>query len=135
MPARFRKKVRKMRGSHTHGWGAKKKHRGAGSQAGRGGANKFYSKKTSATLAGQFGKKGFHSLSKKYLKVINVQQLDELALAKKIKEIDVSAMGFDKVLGDGKITVPIVVKAKSFSEGAKSKIEAAGGKVVSEKVE
>ncbi|MEO2152191.1 MAG: 50S ribosomal protein L15, partial [Thermococcus sp.] len=25
---RRRKKVRKLRGSHTHGWGCKKKHRG-----------------------------------------------------------------------------------------------------------
>ena len=30
------KKVRKFRGSHTHGYGSKKKHRGAGSRGGRG---------------------------------------------------------------------------------------------------
>ena len=137
MPARFRKKVRKMRGSHTHGWGAKKKHRGAGSQSGRGGSNKFFSKKTSATLAKQFGKKGFVSLSKTEVKTIDVQDLDQLARTRNVKEVNVTAMGFGKVLGSGRITVPLNVKAEKFSEGAKKKIEDAGGKVITpqEKVE
>lgn len=35
---RRKRKVRKLRGSHTHGWGGcKKKHRGGGSKGGRGG--------------------------------------------------------------------------------------------------
>ena len=137
MPARFRKKVRKMRGSHTHGWGAKKKHRGAGSQSGRGGSNKFFSKKTSATLAKQFGKKGFVSLSKTEVKTIDVQDLDQLARTRNVKEVNVTAMGFGKVLGSGRITVPLNVKAEKFSEGAKKKIEDAGGKAITpqEKVE
>ena len=131
VPARFRKKVRKMRGSHTHGWGAKKKHRGTGSQSGRGGSSKFYSRKTSAILEKQItGKKGFVSLSKTEVKTIDVQDLDQLARSRNVKEVDVTAMGFGKVLGSGKITIPLVVKAKSFSAGAKSKIEAAGGKAV-----
>ena len=33
-----------------------------------------------------------------------------------------------KVLGSGEIAVPVSVTAKSFSEGAKTKIEKAGGK-------
>ena len=137
MPARFRKKVRKMRGSHTHGWGAKKKHRGAGSQSGRGGSNKFYARKTSATLAKQFGKKGFVSLSKTEVKTIDVQDLDQLARTRNVKEVNVTAMGFGKVLGSGRITVPLNVKAEKFSEGAKKKIEDAGGKAITpqEKVE
>ncbi len=135
MPARFRKKVRRFRGSHTHGWGAKKKHRGGGSQSGKGGSNKFYAKKTSAILAGQFGKKGFVSLSKTEVKTIDVQDLDQLARSRNVKDVDVTAMGFEKVLGSGRITVPLVVKAKSFSAGAKSKIEAAGGKAVAPQAE
>lgn len=137
MPARFRKKVRKMRGSHTHGWGAKKKHRGAGSQAGRGGSNKFFSRKTSAIVAKQFGKKGFAPISRIEVKTIDVQDLDQLARSRNVKEVDVTAMGFGKVLGSGRITVPLNVKAEKFSEGAKKKIEAAGGKAVApqEKVE
>ena len=35
---RTRKKNTRQRGSHTHGWGAKKKHRGAGNRGGRGNA-------------------------------------------------------------------------------------------------
>ena len=131
MPARFRKKVRRFRGSHTHGWGAKKKHRGGGSQAGKGGSNKFYSRKTSAIVAKQFGKKGFvNPVAHRAVRAINVHELDQLAHSRNVKEIDISALGFDKVLGDGKITVPLVVKAASFSAGAKSKIEAAGGKAI-----
>ena len=33
-----------------------------------------------------------------------------------------------KILGDGDITHPLVVKANKFSASAKAKIEAAGGK-------
>ena len=36
MTVNRRKKVVKQRGSHTHGWGSKKKHRGAGNRGGRG---------------------------------------------------------------------------------------------------
>jgi len=34
-----------------------------------------------------------------------------------------------KILGKGELTKPLVVKANAFSESAKQKIEAAGGKV------
>ena len=36
MVVRREKRVRKLRGSKTHGWGSKKKHRGGGSRGGRG---------------------------------------------------------------------------------------------------
>ncbi len=119
-----------MRGSHTHGWGAKKKHRGGGSQAGKGGSNKFFARKASAIAAGEFGKKGFFPVTSKEVRAINIEQLDELARNNQLKEIDVSAFGHDKVLGSGKITLALTVKAPRFSAGAKRKIEASGGKVI-----
>ena len=38
MTVNKRKKNSRQRGSHTHGWGAMKKHRGAGNRGGRGAA-------------------------------------------------------------------------------------------------
>ena len=34
-----------------------------------------------------------------------------------------------KVLGNGELTKPLIVKAKKFTQSAKEKIEKAGGKV------
>ena len=61
MVVRFRKKVRRMRGSHTHGWGAKKKHRGAGSRGGRGQAGMLKHKKSWMLKNDphHFGERGF----------------------------------------------------------------------------
>jgi len=36
MTVNKRKKMSRLRGSHTHGWGAKKKHRGKGNKGGAG---------------------------------------------------------------------------------------------------
>ncbi len=44
--------------------------------------------------------------------------------------IDVTELQRDKVLGTGKITRALVVKARSFSKSAEEKIEAIGGKAI-----
>jgi len=60
-----RTKRSRQRGSHTHGWGAKKKHRGAGNRGGRGmagtGKRADQKKPTIMNLYGNeyFGKRGF----------------------------------------------------------------------------
>src|SRR3989338_3046822 len=57
MTVRFKQKTRKWRGRTSHGWGMKKKHRGGGSQGGRGlgGSHKHkFSFVTSKDL-GRFG--------------------------------------------------------------------------------
>ncbi len=135
MTARFKKKVRKMRGSHTHGWGAKKKHRGKGSKAGAGRSNWLFSKKslTYSYQKERLGKRGFVVPgTKKEIRAINLEQLDTLAAERNVKEIDVSSLGFEKVLGSGKIMRPLKLKAKMVSKGAKEKILQAGGSVVTE---
>lgn len=133
MPARFRKKVRRMRGSHTHGWGEKKKHRGAGSRGGKGRAGLYFQKKSLFMNDREKydAKKGFNPPTRKEVRAINLRELEALALKAGKKEIDVSEFGFEKVLGAGKILSVLSVKAKSFSVGAKEKIEAAGGKIIS----
>ena len=135
MTARFRKKVRRQRGSHTHGWGAKKKHRGSGSRGGAGAGGMFFQKRSYVTTyePDRFGRKGFvPQASAKRLKTINVKGVEALAIKNKLKEIDVAQFGYGKVLGAGKITIPLSVKAKVITESAKAKIQEAGGKAVSE---
>ena len=126
-----------MRGSHTHGWGEKKKHRGAGSRGGKGNAGLYFQKKSlfMNDRKKYEGEKGFTSPTRKKIFSINIRDLETLAFKQNKKEIDVGAFGFQKVLGPGKISIPLEVKAKSFSASAKEKIEAAGGKAISEEAE
>jgi len=89
-----------------------------------------------------FGKHGFKRPVKvvEELRAVNLKQLDQLAgnlLKEKIAEkeedkikIDVSKLGYQKVLGSGRLTQPLIIKAKVFSKQAVKKIEDAGGKVV-----
>jgi large subunit ribosomal protein L15 len=129
MVVRFRKKVRKQRGSHTHGYGSKKKHRGGGSRGGRGygGSHKHKYSRIVAYERNHFGYKGFHSLKKKG-KTINLDELDKMIGNK--NEIDLSKLGYNKLLSRGNISKSIIVKIKKFSKKAKEKIEKAGGKIV-----
>ncbi|MEM2955847.1 MAG: uL15m family ribosomal protein, partial [Nitrososphaerales archaeon] len=70
-------------------------------------------------------------------KWINVGQLNEIyeGLSKigKIKKkdgkalIDLTDLGYDKLLGEGEVKHPYYVMAKSFTKSAKDKIEKAGG--------
>lgn len=135
MPAK-RKKVVKMRGSKTHGYGSKKKHRGGGSKGGRGQAGQFKHKKTFFKRWGKAKQPRFKSLEHRGIrpseKAINIGDLVNLAEGK--SEIDASEFGYGKVLSEGVLERPITIKAKKFSERAKAKIEAAGGKAVVEEV-
>ncbi len=70
--------------------------------------------------------------------IINVVDLDAFEANSTIDEAVLRAAGLIKgdsnaglkVLGDGEITKPFTVHANKFSESAKQKIEAAGGKIV-----
>ncbi|MFQ6010110.1 MAG: uL15m family ribosomal protein [Candidatus Aenigmatarchaeota archaeon] len=133
MVQRFRKKITRQRGRRWHGWGSKKKHRGGGSRGGRGKAGMFKHKKSWALKHGYvFGKRGFKlpEVVKRAVKSINVQDLDELCRKRGIKEVDVGKLGYGKVLGSGKITQAITVRAMIVTPKAKEKIEAAGGKII-----
>jgi len=125
-----RKKVVKQRGHRTHGYGSPKKNRGKGHRGGRGMAGSEKHRKTFLLkhgLAGG-GKTGFISKTGKKLKTINLRLVGRLA--GKEKKIDLTKMGYDKVLGTGDITKPLEVTADFFSAGAKEKIEKAGGKAL-----
>ena len=136
-----RKKSNRMRAQTTHGWGAKKKHRGSGNRGGVGmaGTGKRADQKKISILKNHgnayFGKKGFSSLKKK-LKIINLFYLENHAeilsinKEKDIFTIDLTKLGIDKILGSGNITKRMNLICNFASKNAISKIEAKGGKVI-----
>ena len=120
------RKIRHLRGRKT-GYGAKKKHRGAGSRGGRGLAGLHKYKWTwTVTQEPNHFKKPSMKPKPKLFSVINLHQINELAVKNGLKEVDLSCY---KVLGEGKLTVPLTVKAKGFSKSASEKIQKAGGKI------
>ncbi len=134
MVVRRKKKIRKQRGSWTHGWGGKKKHRGSGSRGGVGkaGRKKFKKSWVIKHEPRYFGKRGFKIPvgSKKGVVAINLRDVDLLAKNLNKTEINLSELGFDKVLSTGSLTQPLTIKAKKFVERAKQKIEQSGGKAI-----
>ncbi len=145
MPTKDRK-VRRQRGSRTHGWGQVGQHRARGGRGGTGKAGLDKHKwswviKHDPTY---WEKKGFVStktLGKK-VSIINVGKLDALAnklesekkLERKEKKIflDLESLGYDKLLGTGEIAKPMLVKVASYSEAASRKLEEAGGQILKE---
>lgn len=138
------RKIRKLRGSRTVGGGSSKKRRGAGHRGGRGNAGLHKSKWTWVVKydPNHFGKYGFKRPQGSILKfnTVNIDYLDEkseelveqgLAQKKdKAIEIDVTDLGYNKVLGKGKVTKPLIIKSPKFSSLAIRKIEEAGGEVI-----
>ncbi|WP_297419401.1 uL15 family ribosomal protein [Thermococcus sp.] len=144
---RRKRKVRKLRGSHTHGWGCKKKHRGGGSKGGKGMAGTGKRKNTKWTWIIRYapdhlGKRGFHRpKAVQYTpNVINLSDIDEnlqlfLDAGIAYEEdgriiVDTTQLGVDKVLGSGKLTKPLVVKAYYVTPKAEEKIKAISGEVL-----
>ena len=86
-------------------------------------------------LARRIPKRGFNNIFAKPLEAINVSALEKFDNGTEITaEVLLKAgvlskcqYGF-KVLGNGSLTKNLTVKATAFSESAKAKIEAAGGK-------
>ena len=134
MVVRRKKKIRKLRGSKTHKWGGKKKHRGSGSRGGVGKAGRKKFKKSWVVKhePRYFGKRGFKVPvnAKKQIRSINLRDIDLLANSLNKTEINLSELGFDKVLSTGNLTQPLTIKAKKFVEKAKQKIEQSGGKAI-----
>ena len=145
MPTKDRK-VRRQRGSRTHGWGQVGQHRARG---GRGGTGKAGLDKHKWTYVVKHDptywlKKGFVSARTlgKTVNIINVGKLDALAdklnsekkLERKDKKIilDLESLGYDKLLGTGEIVKPMLVKVESYSESASRKLEEAGGEILKE---
>ena len=86
-------------------------------------------------LTRRIPKRGFNNIFAKPLEAINVSALDRFEDGAVVGAAELLAAGIlskceygVKILGGGEITKKLTVKASAFSETAKSKIEAAGGK-------
>ena len=86
-------------------------------------------------LARRIPKRGFHNIFAKPLESVNVSALnafedDSVVTAEALLEkgiLSKCTYGV-KILGSGELTKKLTVQASAFSESAKEKIEAAGGK-------
>ena len=129
MPHKLRK-IRKFRGSRTVGYGRIGQHRDAGSKGNRKvGRHKHLWSKIVTTQPDYFGKHGFtspQSLHRKE-KTINLHQLDQLA---QTPNINLTQLGYTKLLGTGKLTKPLTIQVKAYSKSAQEKVKQAGGEIV-----
>lgn len=126
------------------GGGCSKKRRGAGHRGGKGmsGGHKHMWSWIVKYDPKHYGKYGFKRPPKTIAKInpVNLDFLSEKAnelvnngLAteeNKIITINVTDLGYDKVLGKGKLTKPLIIKSPNFSQSALNKIESAGGEAI-----
>ena len=143
MPHRLRK-VRKNRGSRTQGWGRVGQHRRTGSKGRRNaGRHKALWSYVVKYEPDYYSKVGFTSPKslKPGMKIINVGTLNGIAteLSTEMQEdktvIDLSALGYTKLLGTGRVTKPLVIRIVSCSKSAAEKVKSAGGQVLTETLE
>ncbi len=143
MTVNRRRKVRKYRGSKTHGGGSKKKRRGSGHRGGvgRAGSGKRADQKKPSMLQMGivFGKHGFKKKQPRVIKAVNLgwiqAKLPGLHAAGKVNEkaglveVDLSKLGYNKVLGGGRLTQKVAITTEYASASVKGKVEKAGGKL------
>ncbi|MFL2963506.1 MAG: uL15m family ribosomal protein [Candidatus Thalassarchaeaceae archaeon] len=122
-------RTNKFRGSRYHGRG-KKSGRGAGKRGGRGnaGINKHRLLTRLKYMPRHWGMHGFnrHPSLRKVNISINLQEVQDITEG---DSVNLGELGYDKLLGKGKINRPINITVAKASERAVSKVEAAGGSV------
>ena len=132
------RKTRKLRGSRTHGWGQVGQHRASGHKGGLGksGMLKHHFSTMLKDYPDHFGHDSTHPPHPNIIKKwTSVRDLDEL-FAKSGKQegekkiLDLISLGYDKLLGGGKVKNAYTVKIKQFTASAEEKIKQAGGEVL-----
>lgn len=147
------RKVRRMRGRRTHGYGRVGQHRKTGQRAGRGKTTQWKKSKKSYYLKQKelgfpdpdwdIGKKGFNrpqDITRIYqVNTLNLKDLDRkietLVLEKKASKsgntysINLNDINVQKILGRGIISKKINIAVKKASKKAIEKVESAGGKI------
>jgi large subunit ribosomal protein L15 len=129
MPHKLRK-IRKFRGTRTQGYGRIGQHRDSGSKGNRKvGRHKHLWSKIVTSEPNYFGKHGFHSPQAihKIEKTINLQKIDQMAVS---SEINLTELGYTKLLGAGKLTKALTIQVKEASKSAQQKVQNAGGKLI-----
>ena len=129
MATRLRK-VRHLRGSRTHGWGQVAQHRRTGAKGGSGmaGMHKHKWSYTVKYAPDHFGSNEWHpphpSVTGRW---VNVGELEKLS--GNSSDLDLSSIGYDKLLGQGVVSKALKIKVTRASESAVRKVKAAGGSV------
>ena len=133
--SRHTKKSKRIGRGHGSGWGktAGKGHKGQ--KARSGGSIRPGFEGGQMPLQRRIPKRGFNNIFAKTIIAVNVAALEVFedgaevnAQALAEKGIVKKACDGIKILGNGSLTKKLTVKANAFSESAKQKIEAAGGK-------
>jgi large subunit ribosomal protein L15 len=134
-PADGSKQSPKRLGRGTGSGLGKTSAKGHKGQKARSGAKKNGFEGGQMPLARRIPKRGFNNIFAKPLEAVNVSALDKFedgatvdAQAMIIAGVLSKCENGVKILGNGEITKKLTVKAAAFSETAKQKIEAAGGK-------
>ena len=125
---------RKGRGSGSgNGKTAGRGHKGQ--KARSGGGTRIGFEGGQMPLARRIPKRGFHNIFAKPLESMNISALNKFedgAVVDAQALLDAHVLSKCtygvKILGNGELTKKLTVKASAFSESAKAKIEAAGGK-------
>lgn len=120
-------------GHRTHGRGNVKNRRGSGNRGGRGMAGICKHKVSWETKysPGYFGKTGFTRPVGKDTKAINLYEINQRAVCNQLEKKG-GKYHFDfegKVLGSGQVTVPLVIRAASWSKNVEKKLGDAGGQI------
>ncbi|MDG6925506.1 MAG: uL15 family ribosomal protein [Nitrososphaerota archaeon] len=134
MPTRIRK-VRKLRGSRTHGYGQIGQHRHSGKQGGHGNAGLHKHKWSWMVIndPDHFSKDQYDVHNRNRIsRWLNVGELDgmQTKTSEGAISVDLTSMGVEKLLGSGDVKRAYNIKVESFTERAKTKVEEAGGKIV-----
>jgi len=143
LPHKLRKQ-RKQRGSRTMGYGRVGQHRKGGGRGGKGkaGGRKHFWIRTVKYEPDRYRKVGFKPPSTlgETPGTINVGELRELAAkvygietidaGEGTIELNLTELGYEKLLGRGKIKIPLRLGIPAYSARALEKVEAAEGEIV-----
>jgi len=127
-----RKRVGRGDGS-GHGKTSCRGHKGQGARSG--GNTKPGFEGGQMPLQRRLPKRGFHNPFRVEMAVVNLTQLEAFPSGGEVTPETLRAQGLVrgkdrriKILGDGSLSKPLMIKAHGFSATAKEKIEASGGK-------
>jgi large subunit ribosomal protein L15 len=136
-PAGSRKKRKRIgRGDGSgHGGTSCKGHKGQNARSGGGTRPGFEGGQM--PLARRLPKRGFRNIFRKNIVAVNIEQLNKFSAGSVVDAESLIRAGlvnrkFDgiKLLGKGIIDHPLSVKVDMVSQGARAKIEAAGGSII-----
>jgi len=136
------KRRSKKKKSGSHGYGSSKKNRGAGNRGGRGNAGrgkKAHHHKQTKDGVHEMGEKGFNSRQPEQ-NGINLRDIDQtietFVEEGTAEETDngyvfhADKAGYEKVLGTGRLTRNIEIRAEEFSDSAQRKLDEGDGEAV-----